>query len=101
MYCLNYEQLYQNIENTQYDTVHIASATKSVMALLIGIAVDKGYIESMDQYILEFFPEYQLKRGEKTLQQVQLKHLMTMTAPYKNWNYRTISLLHIRNTGFK
>lgn len=105
---MNYEQLYQNIENTQknicqiaisqkgklvysdtwngytkYDTVHIASATKSVMALLIGIAVDKGYIESMDQYILEFFPEYQLKRGEKTLQQVQLKHLMTMTAPYK------------------
>lgn len=38
---------------------------------------------NIDQNILDFFPEYQLKRGEKTLQQVRLRHLMTMSAPYK------------------
>lgn len=52
------------------DTVNIASATKSVAALLVGIAIDKGYIESVDQYILDFFPEYQLKRGEKKKQRI-------------------------------
>ena len=65
------------------DTVHIASATKSVVALLVGIAIDKGYIDSLDQHILDFFPEYTLKRGEKTLPYVKLKHLLSMTAPYK------------------
>lgn len=65
------------------DTVHIASATKSIMALLVGIAVDKGLIKGMEQKVLEFFPEYQTRRGEKTIQQVTLKHLLTMTAPYK------------------
>lgn|GEM_PF-1258343 len=58
------------------DTVHIASATKSVVALLVGIAIDKGYIDSLEQHILDFFPEYTLKRGEKTLPYVKLKHLL-------------------------
>lgn len=64
-------------------TVHIASATKSVVALLVGIAIDKGYIDSLEQHILDFFPEYTLKRGEKTLPYVKLKHLLSMTVPYK------------------
>lgn len=65
------------------DTVHIASATKSVVALLVGIAIDKGYIDSLEQHILDFFPEYTLKRGEKTLPYVKLKHLLSMAVPYK------------------
>lgn len=65
------------------DAVHIASATKSVVALLVGIAIDKGYIDSLEQHILDFFPEYTLKRGEKTLPYVKLKHLLSMTVPYK------------------
>lgn len=63
--------------------IHIASVTKSIMSLLIGIAIDKGYIKSIDQKVLEFFPDYKIKRGEKTIQDVTIKHLMTMTAPYK------------------
>ena len=65
------------------DLVHIASATKSITAILVGIAIDKGIIESVEQNVLDFFPEYQLKRGEKTLEQVKIKHLLSMTAPYK------------------
>ena len=59
------------------------SATKSIVALLVGIALDKGFIKSTDQPVLDFFPEYKIKRGEKTIQQVTIKHLLTMTAPYK------------------
>lgn len=65
------------------DTVHVMSATKSVVSLLIGIAVDKGFIKSINQPVLNFFPDYTIKRGEKTIQQVTLRHLLTMTAPYK------------------
>ena len=65
------------------NTVNVMSVTKSVMALLTGIAVDKGYIRDEDQKVLDLFPGYTVKRGEKTIYDVTLKHLLTMTAPYK------------------
>lgn len=67
----------------QGDCVHVASVTKSIMALLIGIAIDRKYIRGADQKIIEFYPDYKVKRGEKNLQQVTVRHLLTMTAPYK------------------
>jgi len=65
------------------DAVNVMSVTKSVMALLTGIAIDKGYIKSIDQKVIDFFPDYTVKRGEKTIYKVTLRHLLTMTAPYK------------------
>lgn len=65
------------------DCVHIASATKSVMALLIGIAVDRQIIGSVDDKVLSYFPQYSVKRGEKTIFDVTIRHLLTMRAPYK------------------
>ena len=65
------------------DAMHVMSVTKGVMALLTGIAIGKGYIKNTDQKVIEFFPGYTVKRGEKTIYDVTLKHLLTMTAPYK------------------
>ena len=65
------------------DPVHVFSVTKSIFSLLIGIAVDQGYIGSITQKVLDFFPEYPVKRGEKTIQRVTLRDMLTMTAPYK------------------
>ncbi len=65
------------------DAMNINSVTKGVMALLAGIALDKGMIKSVDQKVLDFFPDYNVKRGEKTIYDVTVKHLLTMTAPYK------------------
>ncbi len=65
------------------DTLHVMSVTKSVVSLLVGIALDQGLIKSVEQPVLDFFPDYKIKRGEKTIQSVTIKHLLTMTAPYK------------------
>ena len=77
--------LYENYFNgyTASNTVHIASVTKSIISALIGIAIEKGYIKSIDQKVLDFFPDYVVNRGEKTIQSVTIKHMLTMTAPYK------------------
>ena len=64
------------------DAVNVNSVTKGVMALLAGIASDKGLI-SVDDKVMDYFPEYQAKRGEKTIFDVTVRHLLTMTAPYK------------------
>ena len=63
--------------------VNVNSVTKGVMALLTGIAVDKGFIKGTDQKVLDFFPDYTVKRGEKTIYDVTLEHMLTMNAPYK------------------
>ncbi len=82
------------------------SATKSIVALLVGIAVDRGQIASIDDKVLSYFPDYQVKRGEKTIYDVTIRHLLTMRAPYKgkgdpwskvciseNWTYASLDFL--------
>lgn len=63
---------------------HVFSVTKSIISILIGIAIDKGQIRSIDQKVLDFFPDYTPIRGEKTALLVTLKDMLTMTAPFKN-----------------
>ena len=65
------------------DTVHVMSVTKGVMALLAGIALDAGAIASVGEKVLDFFPGYEPPRGEKTARAVEIRHLLTMTAPWK------------------
>ena len=34
---------------------------KSIISILIGIAVDRGEIQSVNQKVLDFFPDFRLK----------------------------------------
>jgi len=81
----NGKTLYEHYFNecTAASRIHIYSVTKSIISILIGIAIDKGYIESINQKVLDFFPDYTVQRREKTIQKVTLKNLLTMTTPYK------------------
>jgi len=78
-------KIYENYFNGYAaDTAfHVFSVTKSFISALIGIAIDKGYIRSIDQQVLDFFPDYTPKRGEKTAQRVTIRDMLTMTTPFK------------------
>ncbi|MDO5520715.1 MAG: serine hydrolase [bacterium] len=76
-----YERYYNGC--SAENKIHVASVTKSIMSALFGIAIDQGYIKSVDQKVLEFFPDYQIPKGEKTIQQVTIQDMLMMTAPYK------------------
>ena len=58
----------------------VHSCTKSVSSALIGIAIDKGYIKSVDQGLLEFFPEKIPTVQDTEKLNITLKHLLTMAA---------------------
>jgi Beta-lactamase class C and other penicillin binding proteins len=79
------QTVYENYFNecTVTTGLHIFSVTKSIISILIGIAIDKGYINSIHQKILDFYPDYIVKEGEKTIQKITLKDMLTMTTPYK------------------
>ncbi len=55
------------------------SVTKSIVSLCIGIAIDKGFIESVHQSIFDYLPNYQhLRTPEK--ESITIEHLLTMTS---------------------
>ena len=63
----------------------LASATKSFTSLLIGIAIDKGFIKSENEHILDFFPEYKITND--TLKTVTIKDLLNMSSGFQcSWN---------------
>lgn len=74
------EKYFQN--HTMNDTFHVASVTKSIISALVGIALDKGYIKSIDQKVVDFFPEYDNLSYSNCRDSITLRDLLTMTAPY-------------------
>lgn len=81
-----YERYYQRKKVD--DAYNVASITKSVTSALIGIAIDAGYIHSVDEPVIGFFPEYKVKSNNRQKREVTLKHLLTMTVPYPFPNWR-------------
>lgn len=78
---VSYEKYFKGC--TVNSRVHVYSVTKSVISILIGIALDKGYIKNIEKKVLDYFPEYKVKRGETKIQNITLRNMLTMTAPYK------------------
>jgi CubicO group peptidase (beta-lactamase class C family) len=78
----------------------IRSASKSVASILTGIAVNNGYIKSVDETLYVFFPDYRpafpdsipLKYREQWLKELTIEHLLNMTSgfEYDDWyeNFR-------------
>ncbi len=60
----------------------IYSSTKSFTSAIVGIALSKGYIESVDQTISEFFPELLQKDSNSLKASISVKHLLTMSCGF-------------------
>jgi len=56
----------------------LASCTKSVTSLLIGIAIDHHFIPDENQLVRSYFPE--IKTYSKNFQTLTIKNLLTMTS---------------------
>jgi CubicO group peptidase (beta-lactamase class C family) len=58
----------------------IASATKSVTSLLVGIALDKGDLKSVSQPVLPLLPGAEPPTVESRKKGLTIEHLLTMTS---------------------
>jgi CubicO group peptidase (beta-lactamase class C family) len=64
-------------DRSERDMFHsIQSATKSVTSLLTGIAIDKGLIQSVQQKVYDFIPEFFDSDARK--REITLHHVLTM-----------------------
>jgi CubicO group peptidase (beta-lactamase class C family) len=76
---IQYEEYWDTYSDTSLTNAF--SATKSIISLLIGIAIDEGKIKSINQKISDFFPELKGKYSGE----VSIKNLLTMSSGL-NWD---------------
>ena len=69
-----YERYWGDFSATHMATVF--SVSKSITSLMCGIAVDDGYIHSIDDPVTEYLPE--LKREDPMWQKLTIRHLLDM-----------------------
>jgi CubicO group peptidase (beta-lactamase class C family) len=75
------------------------SCSKSVISALIGIAIDKGYIRSVDQPILSFFPKRTTENLNQSKKNLTLKHVLMMATGLNcrdSYLYRWIGLTEMK-----
>ncbi|MBT4705857.1 MAG: serine hydrolase [Flavobacteriales bacterium] len=71
-----YQRYWQ--EFTENDVSNSFSMSKSIVSMLIGIALKRGEIESLDTPLYYYLPQYETELGKE----VTLEHLMTMSSGF-------------------
>jgi len=64
-----------------------ASATKSFTAALVGIALEQGCLESVDQRMMDFFPEFEEKIRDPRKRQITIRQLLQMRGGFPDEEY--------------
>jgi CubicO group peptidase (beta-lactamase class C family) len=79
------------------DRIHnIYSCTKSVMGSLVGIAVQQGKIKSLNDKMLQYFPNRTIQNLDERKKSITLLNLMTMKGGFE-WAERTYPYSDPRN----
>ena len=76
----------------------IASVTKSITSILIGIAIDQKTIGSVNQKVYAFFPDHKGSRWIDQKYDISLKHVLNMTAG-TDWDEITYLHPHPKNSN--
>lgn len=98
--------------SNKHEAYSIRSITKSFVSALVGIALKENYIDSLNQGMLDFFPEYITQDMDARKFDITIKHLLTMKAGFdkdenvdplfninSNWIKDTIELPLINDPG--
>lgn len=64
----------------QGTTHELYSCTKSFISTLVGIALDKGYLNNLSRPVLDFFPEQAGEDPDPRLAAMTVENLLTMTS---------------------
>jgi CubicO group peptidase (beta-lactamase class C family) len=76
---LLYEKYFNGYDERSLNTSF--SMAKSFASALVGIAIDEGYIDSVDEPITNYIPE--LSKKDKRFESITIRHLLTMSSGIK------------------
>ncbi|QGY43994.1 serine hydrolase [Maribellus comscasis] len=73
----------------------LQSVSKSFASICIGIALEQGFIESVEQSIFDFLPDYQQYK-DNGKEYITIEHLLTMTSGFA-WDEWSSPLSSVQN----
>lgn len=60
------------------DLFNLRSAAKSIISILAGIAIDRGYIKSIEDRVLDYLPQGRTQISDERWKDLKIEHLLTM-----------------------
>jgi CubicO group peptidase (beta-lactamase class C family) len=87
-------------EGSVEQKARLQSATKSYTSALVGIALDQGYLSSVDQKMMDFFPEFAGQITDPRKNQITIREMLQMRAGYP-WEESTAELFEMLYHGFR
>ena len=69
---------YFNAGHAQYAS-NVFSTSKSILSSLVGIAIEEGYLDDVDQTVADLLPDYFADIDDLAKGEVTLRHMLTMT----------------------
>lgn len=88
-----HEEYWDSWQKDSYSNVF--SVTKSIVSLLVGVALDEGFIKSLDDSIADYLPEFN-KAPERN---ITIKDLLTMSSGL-SWDEAYSSLFSVTTKGY-
>jgi CubicO group peptidase (beta-lactamase class C family) len=76
---------------------HLQSATKSFSSMLIGIAIHEGFLEGVDQKMVDLFPDHTIANLDARKQRLTLEQVLTMSDGM-DWHELDYPYTDTRNT---
>ncbi len=61
---------------------NLVTATETIVSILIGIAIQQGFIKSTEQKMLDYFPDRKIDNMDARKQAVTIRNLLTMTSGF-------------------
>jgi CubicO group peptidase (beta-lactamase class C family) len=83
---LVFEQYYNGRDPSR--PANMKSASKSVISALVGIAIDRGIIDSVDVKVAEYFPKLIAASDDAQKQQITIENLLTMQSGLESTSNR-------------
>ena len=87
-------------EGSVYHKDRLQSVTKSFTSALVGIALDHDYLTSVDQKMMDFFPDLADQITDPRKEQITIRQMLQMRAGYP-WEESTAQLFELLYTGFR
>ena len=82
-------------------TTNIKSASKSILSLLVGIAIREGYLEGVEQPIAEFFEDYFAENPNPEKEAITIGDLITMRGGLESTSIRNYGRWVVSNNWYR
>jgi len=79
---------YPDPDYNQSTLKHVWSVTKSITSALVGMALGAGDLTSLDELVVDFFPDKTIANLDEDKQSITVEHLLTMSAGFE-WSSAT------------